>query len=426
MSIGNVEGREVGSTTERLRRNAALLVLIALFVLIAIVIAVLAARVNPSALFDAAKWFDPMFFQYNVLLLLVFIFMVPTITLVYVDTMRRERVVRLRGELSAAQWRDHEAHVNDSIGIQFGLRSYIGSTLTLTVIIALGLSVTLLLKPVPGPGHGPGVDYGKGANLLLLGPYIEAAATPDEGARARVYHRIIVSLTAFQFGFLGAYVFFIGHILRGYFTLDLSPNTFISISGRMVVSSLIALVVSFPLQEIDAFQGRTSEYFVAFLPMVSFFIGFFPTTGFLVIEKLSSKVLGITLEPYPSTSLAKLSGMSLEHEVRLGREGYDNVENLAEADPVGLAVRTGFSYRQLRDWIGEAWLRVHLRQDYDVLVVASGIVTREQLHGFLTVKPGQEEARDPYALLAVTVTPELMNKVRIVAGLLGERAPARS
>jgi hypothetical protein len=235
-----------------------------------------------------------------------------------------------------------------------------------------------------------------------------------------VYHRIIVSLTAFQFGFLGAYVFFIGHMLRGYFTLDLSPNTFISISGRMIVSSLTALVLSFPLQELVFFKGRTNMHFVSWLPMISFFIGFFPHTGLLVIQKLSSRALGAAMERYPSTSLAKLSGMSLEHEVRLRREGFDNIENLAEAEPIGLAVRTGFSYRQLRDWIGEAWLRRHLGSDYDAFGAATGIGTRDQLHGLLRAKPDTDHSRDPYAWLAAATTPILMRKIVIVADLLND------
>ena len=60
--------------------------------------------------------------------------------------------------------------------------------------------------------------------------------------------------------------------------------------------------------------------------------------------------------------------MSYTHELRLEREGFDNVENLSTADPVDLAVRTCFSYTQLKQWIDEAWLTTHLREDYPELV----------------------------------------------------------
>jgi hypothetical protein len=209
-------------------------------------------------------------------------------------------------------------------------------------------------------------------------------------------------------------------VLRSYFTLDLSPNTFISISGRMVISSVTALVVSFPLQYLGTFQGRTSEHFLAFLPMLSFFIGFFPSTGLLLIEKAASRALRVARQDYAATSLARLSGMSLEHETRPRREGFDNIENLSDADPVGLAVRTGFAYRQLRDWIGEAWLRTHLRADYDAFVTATGIATRDELRRVLTAAPG-----DAQAALVSALPVTLHSKIRIVAGLLDERESHR-
>jgi hypothetical protein len=376
------------------------------------IIATVAWFVPGPPLREVAAWFDPLFFQYNVLLLVVFVSMVPAITLVYVDIMKRERVARLKTDLEH-EYAKHAQHIDESINIQFGPMNYVGSTVTLTVIIALFLAVTLLLKPVASDGPGQGVNYGKGANLLLLGPYIEKIGVTDEATRARIYHRIIVSLTAFQFGFLGAYVFFIGHLLRSYFTLDLSPNTFISISGRMLISSVTALVLSFPLQEI---VGGAPEYFTAFLPMLSFFIGFFPTTGLLIIEKTASKMFRRAVPRYAATSLDNLSGMSLEHETRLQREGFDNIENLATADPIGLAVRTGFGYRQLRDWIGEAWLRTHLREDYDTFVKATGIATRDELRRVLAAESNGTSSM----AIAATVPGPLGAKIRIVGALLDE------
>ena len=397
------------------RRHPALWLLIGLGVAIVAIIATIVWLVPPPPLREVATWFDPMFFQYNVLLLVVFVSMVPAITLVYVDMMKRERVVRLQADLSETEWAEHAAHINQSINIQFGPLNYVGSTVILTVIIALFLAVMLLLKPVAGGEPGQGVNYARGANLLLLGPYIESIGATDESARAQTYHRVIVSLTAFQFGFLGAYVFFIGHLLRSYFTLDLSPNTFISISGRMVISSVTALVLSFPLQEMVG-RGRAAEYSIAFLPLLSFFIGFFPSTGLLIIEKAASRMFRVATPHYAATSLAKLSGMSLEHETRLRREGFDNIENLADADPIGLAVRTGFGYRQLRDWIGEAWLRTHLRGDYDAFVKGTGIATREELRRVLAADARNGSA----APFASAIPAALDTKVRLVGALLGE------
>jgi hypothetical protein len=78
-----------------------------------------------------------------------------------------------------------------------------------------------------------------------------------------------------------------------------------------------------------------------------------------------------------------LAGMSYAHELRLEREGYDNVENLINADAVDLAVRTSFSYTQLQQWIDQATLAAHLREDYPGFVARTGIEGSGELCCFL-------------------------------------------
>ncbi len=67
------------------------------------------------------------------------------------------------------------------------------------------------------------------------------------------------------------------------------------------------------------------------------------------------------------------------HEAKLEREGFDNIENFSTADPVSLAVSTGFTYPQLVEWISAAWLVKHLREDYPEFARRPGIVTRNEL-----------------------------------------------
>jgi len=80
---------------------------------------------------------------------------------------------------------------------------------------------------------------------------------------------------------------------------------------------------------------------------------------------------------------AELPGMSLAHEVMLNREGFDNVENMSQADTVDLAIRTGFGYRQLVQWTGQAWLRLHFGADYDAFFRETGITTRGEFKDVL-------------------------------------------
>ena len=88
-------------------------------------------------------------------------------------------------------------------------------------------------------------------------------------------------------------------------------------------------------------------------------------------------------DSYRALPLSMLAGMSYAHELRLEREGFDNIENLSNADAVDLAVRTCFSYGQLKQWIDQAWLAAHLREDYPDFVRRTGIASSDELRHFL-------------------------------------------
>ena len=111
--------------------------------------------------------------------------------------------------------------------------------------------------------------------------------------------------------------------------------------------------------------------------------------------------------------------MSYLHRVRLEREGFDSVENLRHALPADLAVRTGFNYRQLAQWISEAWLAAHLRDDYRTAVDAIGISSRDELERYFagTAKPELVDELVP-AHLEENQRNALRHKLRIIQQLL--------
>jgi hypothetical protein len=330
----------------------------------------------------AARWFDPLFFQYNLALLMLAQLFVPAVTFMYVTRMRDEKAIRLRRELPHDVWEKNKHEILGRIVSHFRFGNYFGSALLLTLVISLGAMILLILKPewTAGPPGGLasfGVDYTRGGNFLLLGPTIQQApGTPEYTAR------LVLSLTAFQFGFLGGFVYFISQVVRAYFTLDLTPHTYVESVVRMVSASVFALVLSFGLEQTLA---------PAIVPLLAFAFGYFPDRALLLIDYLATKAVAWKTVEYQSTDLSKLRGMSLAHEVRLSREGFDNVENLAEADTLDLAVRTGFSYRQLRQWVGEAWLRVHLGDRYGAFVSSTAITTRHELQAYLSTLGGPTE-----------------------------------
>ena len=357
-------------------------------------------------------WFDSIFFSYNVALILFAVLSIPGITYFYVVSRKAEKIRRLRNDLSEERWNLNEAAIVNIVESQFRMRNYLGSMLTLTIVVLLGASIVLLLKPLSGAGCG-GVDYSKGANFLLLGPYMLFG--PDGRPDHDYYQHIAVSLTAFQFGFLGAYVYLIGDLVRAYFILDLTPQVFVASTIRVITGSLLALVTSFMT---GYMSEEFSEGFKVGLPVISFFFGYFPETALILIQKKVAGWIGLGETKYQAIPLSKLPGMSYAHEPRLIREGFDNVENLATARPLDLMLRTGFTHRQIRQWIAQAWLHSHLREDYEEFVKQTGITGADELVEFLD--KGNAGSATPEECLSAATGDKYKHKIVALCRLVGK------
>lgn len=134
-----------------------------------------------------AHWFDPVFFQYTVILALLAVVIVPMVALCYVGPMVARKQRRLEREIPESRRPEIEGRMASRI--KFG--AFFGSVALATIVVMLGASILLLFKPVQS-GVG-GVNFGLGANMLMLGPFIKMiASSPQE-----VYARLICSLTAF-------------------------------------------------------------------------------------------------------------------------------------------------------------------------------------------------------------------------------------
>lgn len=354
-----------------------------------------------------AGWFDPHFLSYQILILALCVSVVPVITYCYVTMMKGEKVRHLRRELGPAEWSERGQDIVEYVRQRYRMRRYAGSITIMMLVLLLGFVSLLLFKPVPRAVDVVGVKVGDGLNFLLLGPYVSYFF--DE-TRGDYFERFIISTSAFQFGFLGAYVYFVKQLVRSYFTLDLTPHTFVGNTVRIVTSSFLALVISFLLFPSPAKLINT-------LPALSFFIGYFPERGLLFLDRWANQIFRLPMVHYSATPLAKLSGMSSEHEISLIREGYDNVENLMHADPLELAIHTGFSYKQLQQWIGESCLRSQLGKDYETFRICTGISTLQQLAEFCSGWIPHEDCEDPLCFLDKATKHGMREKIEIVTRL---------
>ena len=363
----------------------------------------------------ASRWFDPVFFQYNLALATVAILIFPCVPFIYVNSMAWRKKDRLLRELPL----EARGQVNFRMEQRSSFRFYFGSASLATAVVALGISILLLLKPVRDASQC-GVDFSKGANMLMLGPFIGLYnGSGDPKGIDALYTHLVDGLVGFQFGFLGAYTYSLTALTRAYFTLDLTPETLVDTSIRIGVASVLSLVLSFGADKLGVRD---------LLPIISFFFGFFPGRALAFLEEFVLKTVKIIpTTTYHATPLSVLHGMSYAQELRLQREGFDSAENLGHANAVDLAVRTGFAYRQLRQWISEAWMVAHLRDDYTDFVQRTGITSREELEHYFTTVPD-----DPMARLLLGGDEKdqnlgrLRSKLTVIRALLRTKAPDAS
>lgn len=328
---------------------------------------------------DVAHWFDPVFFQYTLILWLLAILVVPSFAVSYLKVMTAKKERRLLREVPEK----YHDEIKRRMGQRSSFGSYWGSVLCATFVVLMGTSTLLLFKPVFSASV-PGVNFAQGANILLMGSFAELLVQKPDA----FYSYLMRNLTAFQFGFLGAYIYFIGALARAYFTQDLTAHTFVDGTIRMIVASILALVVVFSFGSFDfetiEIAPETTPFAQGLIPIVGFFLGFYPKHALATIEQIARKVIKKSdSSGYRSFPLTALSGMSDDHELRLNREGFDNVENLGNANAVDLSIRTCFSYTQLKQWCGEAWLITHLREDYAYFVRCTGITSKNELQNFM-------------------------------------------
>ncbi|HEV7919987.1 MAG TPA: hypothetical protein VGR02_04260 [Thermoanaerobaculia bacterium] len=389
----------------------------AVFLFVAVMLALMFIA-GMNRLLTVPFWFDTLFFQYNLFLLLLAIAIEPFLAWSYLAVMKKEKERRLYQDLGPNLWQRNQQKIHQYIEQQFAPRNYLPSVLAMMTVVALGGIVLLIMKPAQ---FGQGVDFRKGANLLVLGPFVE------EVERGSHYHYIVHSLTGISFGFLGAYLYSLTQLTRAYFTVDLTPNTFIAATVRIISASVMTLVVSFAFI-LAPDSGAMHEKTLVLLPIIGFAFGYFPDWALRAIKQTALKVIGAKVEgeEYGSTSLRLVSGMSDLHAARMEREGCDNVENLATCDALELAIRTGFSYRQVRMWIGEACLRSGLTVDFEPFVATTGVRTHEDLLAFARKWGGEGHDEPAAAFLARAANkPELAGKLTAILMIAGEPSGLR-
>jgi hypothetical protein len=157
--------------------------------------------------------------------------------------------------------------------------------------------------------------------------------------------------------FVGVYLFNLGAMVRRLYLADVNEQVFWGGVNRLLLSMGLSLVVM--KAGLEKFEG-----------FVYFSIGFIANIFLEWVLENTLKVLNMNKPKQDDLPLQMVRGIDIWKEYRLEEESIDNVQNLATADVLELAVRTHYGVRTLIDWIDQALILTRLTTD-QVKILAS-------------------------------------------------------
>jgi hypothetical protein len=167
-------------------------------------------------------------------------------------------------------------------------------------------------------------------------------------------------VTAFTFGFLGAYFFSLSMLFRRYVQSDLKSTAYTHVSQRILITWVWTYVLSILPWQSMSLDPEIQKPMIAVL---AFAVGVFPDIAWQVIRQFTKRILGYALpsfaQQYP---LNNINGITIWVEARLLEEDIENTQNLVTTNIIDLMLRTNLPLRRIVDWIDQGILRLHATQ----------------------------------------------------------------
>jgi hypothetical protein len=190
-----------------------------------------------------------------------------------------------------------------------------------------------------------------------------------------------VARTPISFAFLGAYLYALQVVLRGYVRGDLRPKTYAAISVRVVISLVLAWAVQGTLTGVVTDSRAVLG--------LAFLAGVVPDT---VLRYLRDAVAAMwragrgrmrasadrdeLADRWPLTDLV---GIDLYERTRLAEEGITNVQALAHHDVVDLTLSTRIPFERVVHWVDQAVLYEHVPAAHRTALRGHGVITATDL-----------------------------------------------
>ncbi|MGZ4618330.1 MAG: hypothetical protein ACXV3F_06305 [Frankiaceae bacterium] len=166
---------------------------------------------------------------------------------------------------------------------------------------------------------------------------------------------------ALRFGFLGAYFFTLGALVRRFFQNDLRVSAYVSALLRVIIVLILVAAVDQAWQA----EGQDPDVPSAAANLAAFMIGVFPAVGLQLIRQALAttlKVIRISDSLEPSMPLRQIDGLDIWTETRLIEIGIEDVQHLASANIVEILLGTHIRAERIVDWMDQALLLVRAGQ----------------------------------------------------------------
>ena len=195
-----------------------------------------------------------------------------------------------------------------------------------------------------------------------------------------------VARTPVSFAFLGAYLYALQVVLRGYVRGDLRPKTYAAISVRVVISMVLAWVLAGILTGVADAGLLGTAFLAGVVPdTVLRYLRDVVTGGWrLVHGRLRGGSVDELDDRWPLTDLV---GIDLYERTRLAEEGITNVQALAHSDVVDLTLSTRIPFERVVNWVDQAVLYEHVRGSDRSELRGYGVLTATDLVRAAKVAP---------------------------------------
>lgn len=176
------------------------------------------------------------------------------------------------------------------------------------------------------------------------------ASLSDTGTTWPYSQRFITGLMPVLIAFASVFLFNVQHTLRRLFQADLTPKVFwLNFYRTLLVLGLTSAIAY-------GMRGET----------MTFSTGLFFALGFLVTETLAAflvwaqralqRLFYVNDTRVTERRLTLIQGINIWNAYRLEEEGIENVQQLATADVITLAVKIHYDLKMLIDWVDQAIL----------------------------------------------------------------------